>query len=574
MTSRLPPQPHGHCASASMPLWIRCPSIIGRMLRTTRVRWWAWLLVLLLAASAARADDEFWDFRVERGDTLIGIRDRLLRPGADWRELQRVNRVANPRRLVPGSTLRIPVALLPEQALAAEVLHAHGEVSVQRPGGAVQRLAGGENLAVGDVLRTGPQSSAVLRFADGSRVLLRPDSVLRIERTVRLGASPVIDSRVRLESGSVDTQVAPQKRPRFEVRTPMANLGVRGTEFRTHTDAGQTGVEVLAGRVAAAGVDRTAGRRAESVAAGFGALASAQGIEAPRPLLAAPPLGTVPALVERLPLRLGWSASAGAAAYRAQVFEADKSDRLVLDGLFSDPVAKWSDDLPDGRYALRVRAVDGSGLEGFDASAAFRLKARPEPPFPTAPRAASRTGDETLVFAWTKNLAAERYRLQVADSADFATPRIERDDVTGTELRVPLPVGTHFWRLASIRADGDVGPWGDVQSVTRVALPPAPASEAAQTHADGVLLSWRDSAGARYQVQVARDAGFTQLLHDEIVDAPQWLLRTPEAGSYYVRVRTLDADGFAGPYGATQQVDVPRSPPWWLLLPVVLLLLL
>jgi hypothetical protein len=114
--------------------------------------------LLFLAVSAARADDDFWPYRVEHGDTLIGIRDRLLRPGNDWRELQRVNRVANPRRLVPGSILRIPVALLAKQTLAAEVLHVHGEVDVQRPGRAVQRLAGGESLAVGDVVRTEPQS--------------------------------------------------------------------------------------------------------------------------------------------------------------------------------------------------------------------------------------------------------------------------------------------------------------------------------------------------------------------------------------------------------------------------------
>lgn len=544
------------------------------MPRISLVRGWVCIVALLLPAFGAWAADEFWPYGVEQGDTLIGIRDRLLRPGADWRELQRVNRVANPRRLVPGSTLRIPIALLPEQTLAAEVLHAHGEVSMQRQGGAVQRLAGGETLAAGDVVRTGTRSSAALRFADGSRVLLRPDSVLRIERMVRLGDSPVVDSRVRLESGSVDTQVPAQKTPRFEVRTPMANLGVRGTEFRTHSDGTQTGVEVLAGRVAAASVERTAGGRVESVEAGFGAVVSAQGVEAPRPLLAAPQLDAVPPLVERLPLRLGWSASVGAKAYRAQVFEADKSDRLVLDGLFGEPGAKWSDDLPDGLYSLRVRAVDGGGLEGFDASMAFKLKARPEPPFPTAPRAASRTGDETLVFTWTKNVDAARYRLQVANTADFAAPAFERDDITGTEQRVSLPVGTHFWRLASIRADGDVGPWGDSQPVTRVALPPAPASEPAQTSADGVLLAWRESAGARYRIQVSRDAGFTQLLIDERVDTPQWLLRAPEAGSYFVRVQTIDADGFAGPFGATQQVDVPRSPLWWLLVPAVLLLLL
>jgi hypothetical protein len=307
--------------------------------------------------------------------------------------------------------------------------------------------------------------------------------------------------------------------------------------------------------------------------AGFGTVASAQGVGAPRALPATPQLRQVPERIERLPLRLGWSVAAGAAAYRAQVFDAANADRLMLDGLFDDTGARWSDDLPDGRYVLRVRAVDGNGLEGFDAAMPFTLKARPEPPFTTRPRAGERTADEAVLFAWTKSASAARYRLQVADTPEFAAPRVDQADIAGEELRVPLPVGTHHWRLASIRADGDTGPWGDPLSVTRVALPPPPASSPSQTTREGVLLSWRESAGARYQLQVARDAAFTTLLHDERVEVAQWLLRSPAPGSYFVRVRTIDADGFVGPFGAVQQVDV-RWFEWWMLLVPALLLLL
>lgn len=73
---------------------------------------------------------------------------------------------------------------------------------------------------------------------------------------------------------------------------------------------------------------------------------------------------------------------------------------------------------------------------------------------------------------------------------------------------------------------------------------------------------------------MARDAAFAlPLVRDETVAEPQLLLRDPEPGTYHVRVKTIDADGFAGPFGQTQQVDVPRSKWWWLLLPAVLLLL-
>lgn len=52
----------------------------------------------------------------------------------------------------------------------------------------------------------------------------------------------------------------------------------------------------------------------------------------------------------------------------------------MLDGTFETPTAKWAD-LPDGRYLLRVRGTDRTGLEGLNADRAFVLKARPEPPF-------------------------------------------------------------------------------------------------------------------------------------------------------------------------------------------------
>ena len=548
------------------------------------------LLALLGVGSAARAADPLWTYRVQTGDTLIGVRDRLMVPGADWQILQRINQVPNPRQLVPGSNLQIPIALLRQQALSAEAVHTHGDVQVQRSGAASQALVGGQVLASGDVVRTGAQSSAVLRFGDGTKVTMRPDSVLKIERSVKLGDSEVVETLLRLESGSVDSRVPPstnpQRTPRFEIRTPLANLGVRGTEFRTTASATQSAVEVLEGAVEgstaaspgrAGTADKTAAK-AQAVKAGFGARVLTTGVEAPRALLAAPDLKGTPARVERLPVQLPWAASTGATAYRAQIFAADATQALVLSGVFDGASARWADNLPDGRYELRVRAIDSAGLEGLDASAPFTLKARPEPPFSTQPQGGARTTEDTALFAWTRNAAAARYRLQIADTPDFAAPRVDQTDLTVNELRMPLPVGTHHWRVASIRDNAgvaDMGPWGDALTVTRVALPPTPpASKASQTTTEGVLLSWAQGDATRFHLQVSRDPEFKQLLREETVDASQWLLRRPEPGLYFVRVRSIDAGGFTGPYGQVQQVDVAKTTPWWwLLIPALVFLI-
>ena len=53
---------------------------------------------------------------------------------------------------------------------------------------------------------------------------------------------------------------------------------------------------------------------------------------------------------------------------------------------------------------------------------------------------------------------------------------------------------------------------------------------------------------------------------DRVLDTPQTQIERPEPGLYFMRIKTIDADGFAGPFGAAQRFEVPVTPPWWLLL--------
>lgn len=530
-----------------------------------------------LAASAS-ADGQPLDYRIEPGDTFIGVTARLLRPGTTWQQLQRANPHMEPLKLPPGGTLRIPAHLLQETAELAEVMHAHGTVTLERSGAAPVPLAGGERVRRGDRIRTGEQSSTTLRFADGARVLVRPQSDLLIDRTVRFGPGGPVHTTLGLDAGSADSQVpplaTPVRQPRFRIRTPVANLGVRGTEFRASTDGRRTQLEVLQGTVAlrpGSEGDRKSVDR--PVSAGFGSVASTQAATTPQALMAAPDLSRLPERVERLPISFGFAALPAAAQYRAQVFDAGSAEVLRLDGLFKQALARWSDDLPDGAYELRVRAVAADGLEGRDARRPFTLKARPEPPLLSAPAADARTAATAIDFAWARNPQAARYRMQVADDAGFATPRLDRDDFSATTASLELPLGTHWWRLASIRPDGDQGPWGDGQRVTRVAQPPPPAPEPPEATGDGLRLRWAAGpAGTRFQLQVSRDEKFAATLYDERIDQPGWLLPQPEPGRYYVRVRSIDAEGFEGPFGTPQEVEVPHSLWWLMLLPLVLLL--
>jgi hypothetical protein len=293
----------------------------------------------------------------------------------------------------------------------------------------------------------------------------------------------------------------------------------------------------------------------------------------PRQLLDAPDLSGASARLERVPLRLSWQPMPGARGYRAQVFAFDSDEQLLLDGRFDDISAKWVD-LPDGRYRLRVRAIDELGLEGLVATKAFELKARPEPPFTVAPRAGALVHGEKISFAWTRSSPAARYRLQLAASPDFASPVLDKADFETPPHELALPPGDYHWRMASITADGDQGPFGDAQAFTLRPIPPSPALEPAQASDEGIVFRWKaPAAGAKVQYQVARDAAFSQIEFDETSNASEGRLDKPAPGTYFLRVRTIDADGFAGNFGVPQQIEVPRSNAW-MLVPAALLLLL
>lgn len=542
------------------------------------------LLSSPVAAQPAVAGE--WIYRVVPGDSLAAIARTYLASGVAWQRLQRYNHLGHPRRLVSGRELRIPLAWLRTEATVATVVVVAGRARVEHASGAAAAdLAVGDELRAGDVLATDDGASVTLQMADATQVLVSGATRARMESLLLLGRSGVASTRLALDKGEAESRVNPARvdGTRYEIRTPVLTLGVRGTEFRVRVDAdGATTVaEVTQGKVVATpvGAPLTGSRRAPgngpaetSIDAGFGLVAGASRPLAPAPLLGAPALDDVLPLVERVPLGFTWPAIVGAAAYRAQVFVDQAVDRRLLDGVFPAAAARWAD-LPDGSYLLRVRARDAQGLEGLSTQRAFVVKARPEPPFTTSPRAQARLQGERVELAWTRAAAAQRYRLQLASDAGFADLRIDRADLDSDRLEVRLPVGWYYWRLASVAAAGDQGPFSDASSFDLRETPPPPPLESPAVRGDQTVFHWRArNADDAFEVQVAHDPEFARLLVERQVDQPDLVLDTPAAGSYFIRVRTVEPEGLVGPYGAAQRFDVPRSAWWWLLPGVVLLL--
>jgi hypothetical protein len=281
---------------------------------TQRKGWRVWGLAMLLFVSWTVQAQE-WVYRVRPGDTLWDVTGAYLKPSVPWQRLQEHNRIANPYQLPPGSTLRIPLQWLDRQPANAKVVALQGSATARAATGREAPVTPGMSLATGARLKTSPDASLSLQFADGSRLLLLGDSELLLDRLTRFGRSGMADTRLRLQRGRIGNDVRHLHGPaaNFIVDTPTASSAVRGTKFRVEAGDAHSQTEVLEGRVAVAAPRQ----RAALLRPGFGAVVAAgQSAVSPIPLLPAPDLSRIAPLSQSARPDLAWPAVEGARQYR------------------------------------------------------------------------------------------------------------------------------------------------------------------------------------------------------------------------------------------------------------------
>jgi len=141
------------------------------------------------------------------------------------------------------STIRITLGLALSLLLASSVAVAQedsagmvvasrGEVIAMSNGGS-RELKQGDFVYVNDEILTSNRSFAVLQFTDGAKVTVRPDSTLIIEQYLYAG-NATDEATLNLVSGGlrvITGAMAKTNPENYKVRTPVALMGVRGTEF-------------------------------------------------------------------------------------------------------------------------------------------------------------------------------------------------------------------------------------------------------------------------------------------------------------------------------------------------------
>ncbi|MGC8697493.1 MAG: hypothetical protein ACP5Q0_03380, partial [Halothiobacillus sp.] len=195
-------------------------------------------------------------------------------------------------------------------------------------------------------------------------------------------------------------------------------------------------------------------------------------------LLPAPPL-TPPAIpLSTLPIRFNLPKLVGALAWYAEIASAAHPSAVLYNQQSRMPVLTFAD-LPNGDYVLRVRGISWQGLQGYDATVPFSVRAHPLAPSVLNPARNSVVPTQQLKIIWTKPEPAEAMRIQMADTADFST--ILLDQIAQSSPFTPttdLLAGKIYVRVASI-AQGAQGPWGEVISwQAQPALAPVDLSQA------------------------------------------------------------------------------------------------
>lgn len=325
--------------------------------------------------SVAEVDtnEEFLRYTVKKNDTVWAICKAYVKDPLCWKKLVTYNQLVNPKYLPPKSIIRIPKAWLIDHSTTALVIAVEGDVLVVRDGSENEaRLIVGDKLNQQDIVKS-MQGTAMIQFADDSRLLLKANSSIRMASLQFYDPIQLVNTRVELLKGRVKAQVEKltNRNSQYQISTPAAVAAVRGTEFRVsrsgddEKNAVEMRTELLGGALLV-----SSDINKQEISAGQAVLAvEGKGVSDPVNLLPRPLMVLNENQTIALPLLLDWHDIELAQFYivslvskNSQVWEKSiqKSEILI-------------NDINPGQYQLLIRGVDKQGFEGRDRRLAIEL---------------------------------------------------------------------------------------------------------------------------------------------------------------------------------------------------------
>ena len=427
-----------------------------------RYRLFFTLLCFALLLQPAWAED--WIYRLHKGENLTVVAKRFLKPEFTPEQLQVYNGVLKDRQMPVGTEIRVPMDWLKHSLAGVDVRYVVGEAELYRRGSdEAASIARGDTLAVGDRVVTALRSAISFEFADGTQLLVGPDSEVVFDALSTFQGQGMLDTRIRLQRGRLENRVKPISSPdgRYEIHTPAAVTVVRGTQFRMAADEdGLSRSEVTEGLVNVSAEGETV-----PVEAGQGTrIRPGEPPAQPRPLLPAPDLSGLQSSLQTGAPRFSWSPLDNALAYRVQLMD---SDQALLSSRQVEKADIELAVLEAGSYQLRVRGIDDWELEGFTASHDFEVLAEPEPEPVAEPEPVTEPQIPQLMpprfrpgwvdVQWRALEGAWSHRLMLARDPGFK--HLLLDQLTrNSHYLLPLPPPGRYYLAVEAQLDASGGP--------------------------------------------------------------------------------------------------------------------
>ena len=391
--------------------------------------------------SAHMGEDGAVRYVVRKGDTLYDLARKYMTRPDHWRPVQRLNRIADPLRLTPGTTLILPANLLAPLPLTARIATFKGTGTIEDGKGAATPLAVDRVVTPGMVIETGRGSFATLQLSNGSRLTLPSQTRLRVMTLRRFRLNDMVDVNFLLEKGRIETRAAPlgESGGRYRIRTPIAVSAVRGTTFRAaYEGAGAPSLtEVIEGTVAV-----SAGKATETVNEAFGATVSPQGAVAAEALLPAPAL-LRPGRVQTDPqLSFALEPLPGAVGYHVQIARDAGFLEMEQEAYSKEPEIRL-DSVDNGRWFVRVSALAANGLEGMPRTYGMRRVL-------IGLNASSGKADDGYRFRWAsaETGGTRYYQFRLRPDRPGAPPLVDETGLTDDAITLSdLPPGTYRWSV-------------------------------------------------------------------------------------------------------------------------------
>ncbi|MFA6120134.1 MAG: FecR domain-containing protein [Sideroxydans sp.] len=410
------------------------------------------LLFCLLFSQISYAEDvadhsSDFVYQVQSGDTLSKLATSLLDSPKRWQEVAAYNQLPDANRIEPGQKLRIQQPWLKSKAGKLKVEAVSGLATADG-----NEIMVGDEIAVGAELATSAGGALRLRLPDGSLVNMMEGAQLQVEKLEQRQGSMFV-ALFRLVTGQVEAfkKKYPDGQADLAIRTKTATLGVKGTHFRMRQEGDRAYAEIEQGLVS---YDAQKTPMMLALAGGQGSVADGEHAAEVVDLLPPPSFPLLPTEFDTPYIQWMMPELEGATGFLGELARDEEfSNHLVSVRAKKRKIILT--DLPNGRYWLRLRAVDRHGLQGREAKVSFAVNV---PPRKFAMTKVYVTGNG-VQLRWVGRKEGGGYQVQIADNLQFNKPMLDvKTSDNSVEIARPKP-GQYFMRVRQIFNGGVTDSW-------------------------------------------------------------------------------------------------------------------